>query len=224
MKLTLKQEAFCLAYIETGNASEAYRRAYHASQMSAAAIDVEACRLLGHPKIAPRIAELQAGHRMRHEITIDRILAELARIGFSDIRKVVKWGPRALGEPRDGASGEMKFTNVATIVSSDEIDDDTAAAIAEVSQTRDGIKVKLHDKRAALIDMGKHLGIFKDQPGDRGSVPPQPEGPRPTGEDHLAGLSKRYAAGLRLIESKAPAEGTASCCPPSIAPELSRNS
>lgn len=26
-KLTLKQEAFCLAYVETGNASEAYRRA-----------------------------------------------------------------------------------------------------------------------------------------------------------------------------------------------------
>ena len=27
-KLTPKQESFCLAYIETGNASEAYRQAY----------------------------------------------------------------------------------------------------------------------------------------------------------------------------------------------------
>ncbi|SQE31532.1 Terminase small subunit [Mannheimia haemolytica] len=27
-ELTPKQEAFCLAYIETGNASEAYRQAY----------------------------------------------------------------------------------------------------------------------------------------------------------------------------------------------------
>ncbi|MHA0947931.1 terminase small subunit [Enterobacter ludwigii] len=26
--LTIKQEAFCQAYIETGNASEAYRRGY----------------------------------------------------------------------------------------------------------------------------------------------------------------------------------------------------
>ena len=28
-KLTPKQEAFILAYLETGNASEAYRRAYN---------------------------------------------------------------------------------------------------------------------------------------------------------------------------------------------------
>ena len=33
-KLTPKQEAFVLAYIETGNASEAYRRAYNAENMS----------------------------------------------------------------------------------------------------------------------------------------------------------------------------------------------
>ena len=202
MKLTPKQEAFCLAYIETGNASMAYRRSYAAEQMSAGAIDVEACRLLAHPKIVPRIAEIQAGHRKRHEVTVDRILTELARIGFSDIRKVVKWGSRELCNPDDKASGEKRFANVA-IVSSDEIDDDTAAAIAEVSQTRDGIKVKLYDKRAALVDMGKHLGLFKDQPGDKGHVPLQPEGPRSTGEDHLAALAKRYATGLRVIEGDA---------------------
>lgn len=31
--LTIKQEAFCQAYIETGNASEAYRTAYAADKM-----------------------------------------------------------------------------------------------------------------------------------------------------------------------------------------------
>ena len=30
-ELTQKQENFCLAYIETGNASEAYRKAYNAT-------------------------------------------------------------------------------------------------------------------------------------------------------------------------------------------------
>ncbi|MGU9998175.1 terminase small subunit, partial [Bordetella avium] len=33
MALTPKQEAFALAYVETGNASEAYRRAYSAERM-----------------------------------------------------------------------------------------------------------------------------------------------------------------------------------------------
>ncbi|WP_448651758.1 hypothetical protein ACSHWC_28830 [Pseudomonas fluorescens] len=40
------------------------------------------------------------------------------------------------------------------------MDDATAAAIAEVSQGRDGLKVKLHDKKGALVDIGRHLGMF----------------------------------------------------------------
>ena len=33
IKLTPKQEAFCYGYIETGNASEAYRKAYITAKM-----------------------------------------------------------------------------------------------------------------------------------------------------------------------------------------------
>ena len=58
--LTAKQEAFALAYVETGNATEAYRRAY---DVAADARDqwlyVEASQLLDHPKVALRIEELQ---------------------------------------------------------------------------------------------------------------------------------------------------------------------
>ena len=39
--LTLKQQTFVQAYIETGNGCEAYRRAYVAQRMSAKAITVE---------------------------------------------------------------------------------------------------------------------------------------------------------------------------------------
>jgi len=56
------------------------------------------------------------------------------------------------------------ITNQVELVDSDQIDDDTAAAIAEISQTdKGGLKVKLHDKRAALVDIGRHLGLFKDR-------------------------------------------------------------
>ena len=34
MALTIKQNAFAMAYIETGNASEAYRRSYDAGNMA----------------------------------------------------------------------------------------------------------------------------------------------------------------------------------------------
>ena len=162
MSLTPKQEAFVHAYIETGNASEAYRRAYNAADMSQDAVKVEASRLLDHPYVALTIDSLQAEHRKRHEITVDRILAELGKIGFADIRKVIKWGHREIGEIGDSKPGEVKFTNDVVLLPSAEVDDATAAAIAEVAETRDGVKLKMHDKRAALVDMGKHLGMFKE--------------------------------------------------------------
>ena len=58
-KLTPKQEAFILAYLETGNASAAYRRAYNASGMNAATVNREAHSLLEHPKVAPRLKDLR---------------------------------------------------------------------------------------------------------------------------------------------------------------------
>lgn len=57
--LTPKQEAFCLAYIETGNASEAYRRAYNAANSKPNTINVKASQLLSDGKIAVRCDELK---------------------------------------------------------------------------------------------------------------------------------------------------------------------
>ena len=53
--LTPKQEAFCQAYIETGNASEAYRTAYAADRMKPEAVHVQAFKLQGLADIALRV-------------------------------------------------------------------------------------------------------------------------------------------------------------------------
>ena len=95
MALTIKQNAFAPAYIETGNASEAYRRSYDAGNMAPHSIEVEACRLLQNPEVALRIEDLQAEHRKRHDITVDRILVELSKIGFANILDYMKVGPDA---------------------------------------------------------------------------------------------------------------------------------
>ena len=58
--LTEKQEAFALAFLETGNAAEAYRRAYDvAPDAKDGWLYVEACQLLDNPKIALRLKELR---------------------------------------------------------------------------------------------------------------------------------------------------------------------
>ncbi|HEJ9030321.1 terminase small subunit [Serratia sp. IR-2025] len=77
MTLTIKQEAFCQAYIETGNASEAYRSSYAAENMKPDAIHVQASKLLDNPKIALRVAELRGEIKERHSVTVDSLLAEL---------------------------------------------------------------------------------------------------------------------------------------------------
>jgi phage terminase small subunit len=76
-KLTLKQENFCLAYIETGNASEAYRRAYECSKMKDATITRSAKELIDNHNITARIEELRKPIIKRHNITVDDLIAEL---------------------------------------------------------------------------------------------------------------------------------------------------
>ena len=68
LKLTIKQEAFARAYVETGNASEAYRRAYNAENMKQESIAVRACELLAHSKVSVMVQQLkdQAAAREVH--------------------------------------------------------------------------------------------------------------------------------------------------------------
>lgn len=77
MKLTAKQEAFCLAYIETNNASEAYRRAYDSSKMKPESVNESASRLLADVKITARVAELREPIMQRHNVTVDSLVVEL---------------------------------------------------------------------------------------------------------------------------------------------------
>jgi phage terminase small subunit len=64
---------------------------------------------------------------------------------------------------KDGEPVKVLMPRV-TIVDADKISDEAAAAVAEVSQTVNGaLRVKLHDKHAALVSIGKHLGMFVDR-------------------------------------------------------------
>ncbi|MEQ4659289.1 MULTISPECIES: terminase small subunit [Providencia] len=78
MALTIKQEAFCQAYIENkGNASEAYRAAYATGRMKRESIAVEASKLLADPNVTLMISKLQQEHRDKHDVTVASLLEEL---------------------------------------------------------------------------------------------------------------------------------------------------
>lgn len=75
--MTPKQEQFARLYVETGNASEAYRRAYDAEKMKPETVTNEAYKLLQDPDITAMIDGLKAEHKARHYVTVDSVLDEL---------------------------------------------------------------------------------------------------------------------------------------------------
>jgi phage terminase small subunit len=83
-KLTPKQEMFCNTYIEVGNASEAYRRAFDAGAMKPETVNRKAVELLNNGKITARVEALQAELKSKFDITKERVLTELAKIGFAN--------------------------------------------------------------------------------------------------------------------------------------------
>ena len=76
-RLTPKQEAFAAEYVAIGNASEAYRRAYDATNMQTATVHARASELLNHGRVAVRIAELKVDVAADNEITFGEIAAAL---------------------------------------------------------------------------------------------------------------------------------------------------
>jgi hypothetical protein len=76
-KLTLKQERFVNALLETGNQYEAYCRAYECENMSRSAIDVEASKLVRHPKIALRLGQFRENKTVEAILTLEAHMREL---------------------------------------------------------------------------------------------------------------------------------------------------
>ena len=58
-ELTQRQEDFCLHFVQSDNASEAYRKAFDAPRASAKSINERASRLMATDKIKARIEEIR---------------------------------------------------------------------------------------------------------------------------------------------------------------------
>ena len=78
--LTQQQEAFCLAFVETGKGSEAYRRAYKPRRMTAKSVHEKASHILADGKVQARVAELRERAAGEAVFGLVEHLAELARL------------------------------------------------------------------------------------------------------------------------------------------------
>jgi phage terminase small subunit len=155
-KLTIKQEKFAQNLFTGLSQREAYKQAYSAEKMTDKSIDEKACELANNVKVSSRIDELLEGLRKKNEVTVERVVAEYAKLGFFDPRKLFR---------DDGSPKEIG-----------EIDDETAAALAglDVQEVYEGYgedrkfvgyikKYKLTDKKSALDSIAKYLGMFTEK-------------------------------------------------------------
>lgn len=159
--LTDRQRRFVDEYLVDLNGAAAARRAGYSERRA----KNEAVELLDDPRIQAAVKARIEERKARIEVTQDQVIYELARLAFSDIRKAIGWRSNVLATIVDEETGQTHttFTNTVELKNSDEIDDDTAAAISEISQTDKGaLRIKFHDKKGALTDLGRHFGLFTD--------------------------------------------------------------
>lgn len=180
-KLTAKQERFVQEYMKDLNATQAAIRAGY----SAKTAKEIGCQNLAKLHIAEAIERLQAKVQKKNDVSIDRIVQEYARLGFSDVRDLVDW---------DGANVQLK--------PSEDLSDDAAACVSEVSVTAQGVKIKLHDKKAALDSLAKHLGMFEERPPENNlTVVNRIELVAPEGSQVIEGTSERVEDSGGLLNS-----------------------
>lgn len=155
MALTAKQEAFALAYLQTGNASEAYRRAYNAENMKPETVNKRACELMANGAITGRLAELNAAAVSAAVMTRQEALERLSVFARTDLAELVEFGSYELGQDDSGqpivqASWRIRDSALQ--------DPKKLVAISELSAGRDGIKIKTHSPLQAIQQLAKLQG------------------------------------------------------------------
>ena len=160
--LTPKRERFCWLYVEKSSASEAYRLSHDvAPDTKPETIHRNAHALLQDTKVTARIEEIRAELRERNAITLDNLVERLRPIIDADIRKVVDWGDAVA--VKDAETGEITIAQGFAVKCRADLEDAAALTIAEISQTKDGaVRVRLHDKLAAIEKVAKLLGLVKE--------------------------------------------------------------
>ena len=117
-----------------------------------------ASRLLSNPAVAARIARLQANIADRLGLTAEAVLRELSLLGFSNMADYI--AITDAGNVRldfSGATRDMMAAVSEIVV--DEFMDGKGSDARPVRRLR----FKLHDKRAALVDLGRHLNLFNGE-------------------------------------------------------------
>ena len=156
--LTEKHQLFCLYYIKCWNVSKAYQQAYKCSWTVA---NKNAHRLLKKPYIIKEIDKLKKQIRQGIKLEAMAVLQKYIDIAFADMAEFTTFGRKEidLGKDEDGNPIKAKV-NYVDFHNSGEVD---GTIIQEVSQGKDGVKIKLADRMKALEKLELYFDLLPDQ-------------------------------------------------------------
>lgn len=145
-KLTAKQEAFINEYLIDLNATQAAIRAGYSVNNA----DKIGSELLGKTRVSEAIAKAMAERSRRTGITADRVLTELAKLGFSNAADIINFDTAEINQ--SASDDDLACIQSVKVKSSYS---DTGGMTER--------EVRMYDKKAALELIGKHLGMFKEK-------------------------------------------------------------
>ena len=145
-KLTVKQEKFVRAYVESGNATQAYIEAYSTKNMKQATINNNAYMLLNKSDIKASVKKLKSKLRNKDIITKEEMLqtyAEMYKVNPLDYMTV------------KNDDGEQKVI----IKDLDSLTEAQQKCIKGIKQTRNGVELELYSKAEIGDRIAKMLGL-----------------------------------------------------------------
>lgn len=161
-ELTEREKLFCLNFVRHNNATLAAIQAGYAKNSA----HVTGSCLLTKPKIRSEIARLRGF--IKKEIMFDAlsVLEIYLKIATADTNDYVKFGKKKVpmldgeGKPVVVKGKQIMITeSFVDIEDSSKVD---GTLISEISQGKEGIKVKFHDKMKALEKLEKYFDLIPD--------------------------------------------------------------
>lgn len=150
-ELTAKQKLFVAEYLVDLNATQAAIRAGYSS----ASARQSGSDNMRNPYIAAAVQQALKKRAERTEVTADKVVKELARLAFADMRSYTSWGPHGV-----------------RWIDSEALSEDDSAAVTEVSLTPnqygETLRIKLGHKDSSLRLLAEHTGVVggKDDVAD----------------------------------------------------------
>lgn len=165
-ELTEKQRLFCIYYIKYFNATKSAIKAGYSKDTAGE----QGYQLLQKTSIKNEIQKLKQGKLNRAMLSEDDIFQKYIDIAFSDITDYLSFGreyKKCWTTDEEGNdipvidpnTGKQKIISYNVVELKDSIDLDTTV-ISEVSEGKDGVKIKLQDKMKALQWLSDRLDLI----------------------------------------------------------------